>query len=86
MVTKFIEHNQRKIVIAITILAITAAFYWFQWRPSQIRQECAIDSAEWFGKAIEQPGVRALSPQGEKLNKWREDMYVNCLHKNGIKQ
>ena len=30
-----------KIILIIIILAILGgAFYWFQWRPSQIRKEC----------------------------------------------
>jgi len=34
-----------KIILIIIILAILGgAFYWFQWRPSQIRKECSRDN------------------------------------------
>ena len=68
------------------LLVAVGWFYWFQWRPSSIRQKCAQESAEWFGEAIKTRNVGVISDMGNKLNTVREDLYTNCLHKNGLKQ
>ncbi len=38
---QFIKNNWFKIsLLAILIIVISGAFYWFQFRPSQIRKKC----------------------------------------------
>jgi hypothetical protein len=64
------------ILFSITVLLI-CVFYWFQWRPSQVRKNC-IGEAEkeqnWTGSAW------TLIEEGEKNN-----FYRLCLVKNGLK-
>jgi len=38
----WLKQNWFKLVIIIIILKVTfGAFYWYEWRPSQIRKECS---------------------------------------------
>ncbi len=38
----FIKENHSKIALSITLLiVISGSFYWFQWRPMQIKKECS---------------------------------------------
>lgn len=66
------------ILIAFLLLLIIGWFYWFQWRPSQIRKTCAISAKEWVKqdeKALYNPHV----DRGYKTN------YEFCLHEKGLK-
>jgi len=39
---KFIKENWLKVVIIFTVIIITAGlFYWYEWRPNEIRKNCA---------------------------------------------
>lgn len=39
---QFIKANQSAVIIAAVILILVGGwFYWYEWRPSQIRKECA---------------------------------------------
>ena len=42
---KFIKENWFKVaIIFIIITAVTGLFYWYEWRPNQIRKNCAIET------------------------------------------
>jgi hypothetical protein len=61
-------------VIAIALL-IGGSFYWFQWRPSQIRKDCqfvASHSLEGIG--------RLYGSQTE------EERYKDCLRQHGLEK
>ena len=57
------------IIASITFLVI-ALFYWYEWRPSQIRAECA----EYTKEKVKGKNVRA-----EEV----ELVYELCLHTHG---
>ena len=57
------------LVLAIAVL-LGGAFYWFQWRPAQIRKECS-EVCRGFGVSI-----------GGDC----ETKYQNCLHEKGLKE
>ena len=40
--------GQNKLTALLLLCAGLALFYWFQWRPAQIRQECAKITNEWW--------------------------------------
>lgn len=60
-------------VIIITSGLIAFWFYWFQWRPSQIRKECS--------KYPDKTTKSSLFRSSETT----ENEYTDCLHKNGLK-
>lgn len=36
-----------KVALLITILMISFGFYWFEWRPTEIRKSCALAAADF---------------------------------------
>jgi len=62
---------------AIIIAILIFAFYWFELRPTQIKQRCYKESAEWQDPC--DPTI--LGDLCFKLNPIR---YSACLHKNGL--
>jgi len=61
-------------LLIILIICIGGAFYWYEWRPNQIRKECADVLLQWIQK---NPDV-APSKVSEFLNL--------CLMKHGLEQ
>ena len=70
-------NKQKKIVIFLIILFLGFIFYWFQIRPSQIRQRCH----KWI---VDLPGSieKELSEKGIKAY---DALYNRCLHEKGLK-
>lgn len=74
------------IVLLFIFLALFSGwFYWFQWRPAQIRSKCQIGLA----------GKEDLSKiSGDSINlevlvdfeKITDSVYLNCLNKHGLKE
>lgn len=62
--------------VIIIILVIGVVFYWFQWRPSEIRKEC-------FNSALKSPILKTLMSESE----YRAELdfvYKNCLKMHGF--
>lgn len=67
----FIEKN-KKVVILVLLLA--SAFYWYEWRPSQIRREC---------NSITKPRITSrLLPYSTSPE--ANDAYLNCVRSKGL--
>ena len=64
------------ICIATLLLIIIGVgwFYWYEWRPSQIRKDC-------YNSVITNP----FSTESEQKNEF-ESQYQNCLHENGLEK
>ena len=62
---------------AIVIAILAFAFYWFELRPTQIKQRCYRESAEWQGSC--DPTIFGVS-----CSKFNLVWYNACLHKNGL--
>ena len=63
---------KKVLVILMGILLFGGLFYWFQWRPSEIRKEC--DQIAWS----------RLKEYNETLD-WYDYKYTQCLHSKGLK-
>jgi len=61
---------------------VIGAFYWFEWRPSQIRKEC--------NNQVESAGVeQSVALSGEQYIKWQSikaGFYNACLRKKGLEK
>jgi len=59
----FLKENWFKIgLIAILVISIAGAFYWFEWRPTQIRKECNIKASQETSAAEEKlQGTEGIS-------------------------
>ena len=68
----------KKIINLFTILVFVAllggAFYWLEWRPSQIRIECANNMHK----------ATASELGSDKINGTFDEMLKLCLYKKGI--
>jgi len=75
-----------KIILPITIAALivaSGAFYWWGWRPEQIRKECAV----WSIKTIDENNSgRGYVPVAERADRNHKDFntyYERCLKERG---
>lgn len=51
-------------------------FYWYEYRPSNIRKECAIN--------LPGPGLDRLANEYVPGQTFNKDKYESCLHRNGL--
>ena len=66
---------KNKIILILVILGLVGGwFYWYQWRPVQIRKECL----EEVNKRIDEPGEISV--------KKAENVYGFCLMEHGMKR
>ena len=74
---------------AIIAVLVLGAFYWFQWRPSEIRKKCLQISREAYLKnatdADEDGDGEIKVSEIERYQKWADRKYDNCLHEEGLK-
>jgi predicted negative regulator of RcsB-dependent stress response len=74
----FIANNWFKLaIILVALLTIGGAFYWFQWRPSQIMQRCSAEAR--FDKRA------TLEFDEIKRQEFINSYYKDCLTQYGIK-
>lgn len=72
------EKNQITIKIfsfILLLLIIIFAFYWYEWRPVKIRKQCNIEAKE-----------KNPTQLFQKINMDYENIYKQCLRKNGVKK
>lgn len=71
----------KKTIIILSILIIlisTGIFYWFQWRPTQIRKNC-------YNLAIKNPFKNPNATETERRSELNF-VYQNCLKMNGLEK
>jgi len=61
--------------VIIVILIVGGAFYWFQWRPNEIRKKCALESYYPL----------SLSKQFQSDSE-KEQSYKACLRIHGLEK
>lgn len=73
-----IKENKKKLFVALMGLSLLAGwFYWFQWRPVEIRSNCH----RWI---VDLPGeVEGLRSDGQI--KSYNALFDRCLHEKGLK-
>ena len=71
--------KQYKYIILLALVILGFAFYWYEWRPSKIRERCFIE-AEFNGlvmTSIHEPEIYY-----KNLNNY----YQNCLKRFGLEK
>ena len=76
-------------LLAVLIIFIAGAFYWYEFRPNQIKQKCAeiaIESAEELikTKAELSSQYRDIAEKGLYLKDDYKAYYESCLNKQGL--
>lgn len=62
--------NKQFIYIILAILMIGGLFYWYEWRPSNIRQDCM-------------NRFKKIEMKISSIDIYK-DIYTLCLHQNGL--
>ncbi len=77
---------KKKYIIAIG-LVLAFLFYWFQWRPSEIRVGCYDSAKEYIlpvhGRMSNAEGLIS-NKERQILQEAFEDSYITCLKGHGI--
>jgi len=66
-------------IILIIFIILVVGFYWFAWRPSQIRKEC-MNNARRAEQNISNPFLR------QEGFKDLEQFYLDCLRGRGLEK
>ncbi len=69
---EWLKKNEQSWPIVMLIALIVLAFYWYSWRPHQIRKTCANDAT-----------LRGFMTLGRSDN-FNEAPYNQCLRQNGL--
>ena len=67
----------QKVLYLTFFLLLASWFYWYQYRPSQIRSRCTQESIERVDQKYRNAYVNFQI-------KMREEYYIQCLTENGI--
>ncbi|MFA6422814.1 MAG: hypothetical protein WCV92_05465 [Candidatus Buchananbacteria bacterium] len=72
--------NKKTIVVVLTLLLLilVGIFYWFEWRPSQIRKNC-------YASAIKNPFKNPNATESERRSELNF-IYQNCLKIKGLEK
>jgi hypothetical protein len=69
--------KEYKYIILILLAVLASAFYWYEWRPSKIKQRCSADA---------HMDTRSVSESNDKI---RQDLintyYKDCIMGFGLK-
>jgi len=68
--------KQYKYIILILLIVLGFAFYWYEWRPTQIKKEC------YYRSQLSQSGGRLYRLDG--LGITLDESYKNCLRQKGF--
>lgn len=59
-------------IFIIILIILGVVFYWYEWRPTQIKKECSMEA---YDSSITSPRRPWESP---------DDYYKKCLRENGL--
>lgn len=63
---------------------MAGAFYWYEWKPSQIKKECANLAIETINKNNEGRGYVPVAERADRNHKDFNLYYERCLIENGL--
>lgn len=70
--------TKSKIIIGLIVIALISGwFYWYEWRPSQIKKECGIKAGSLY-----EAGQASDISYGE-MSKGADLVYSECLRRQG---
>ena len=81
-----------KITLAILGVLLLASisgvwFYWFEWRPNEIRKVCSEEAANKADSEFNKY-IKALAPTeaGKEISERTDSLYRECLTKHGLER
>ncbi len=69
--------EEYKFIIVLAPIVLVVAFYWYEWRPSQIKKEC-------YKVAEVKANVNAFLLHEYDVKKESDYYYKNCLIEKGL--
>lgn len=73
----------------LLVVSMGLAFYWYEYRPSQIRAACEMHSseqaAEFFRKMMGKQAPKGF-PEGFYIQSNKENFYLNCVREHGLER
>jgi len=73
--------NKKQLSLIITLfILLGGTFYWFQWRPTEIKRECFRKSDEVKNLMIK------AQKSGEQIDYTVNYIYKNCLRAYGLEE
>ena len=76
-------------IAVVLIVSMGIAFYWYEYRPSQIRATCEAQSTEQAQEFLRQLVGRRASkdiPEGFYIQANKEAFYVDCVRGQGLER
>ena len=74
--------SSKQILYFVTLLVVAtllvASFYWFEWRPTQIKKEC-----HEYAQRTHEMQASYLNPDID-VNEWNQGVYEYCLREHGL--
>ena len=87
--------NFKLLLLLIFLLLVAGWFYWFQFRPSEIRKACSTKRTEYIEKSNPAFAPRFMETVIEGLDRQKkeqantvklgDDLYGHCLNDSGLK-
>ena len=68
--------KEYKYIILIGLVILGFSFYWYEWRPTKIKERCSADARF---------DTRVLSLNDEEYQKFINTYYEDCLMRFGLK-
>ncbi len=73
--------KEYKLIIILVLVVLGGAFYWYEWRPSQIKKEC--NGQAYFDSYTTLKAGEFFANQSQ-LQDRQKKLYDDCLRYNGI--
>lgn len=80
LIQKMLQNQKNALVLFISlsvVFCLSFLFYWFQIRPSQVRQKCH----KWI---VDQPGEIESQLEYSSARAEYDALYTSCLHREGL--
>ncbi len=72
------KKSQKIIYVFLVLTVLFFAFYWYEWRPSQIKQACSnLATPDFLNETLKSNGIISTKDQYDKN-------YERCLEAKGL--
>lgn len=74
------EIRFRWAVLVTFVILVLGVFYWFQYRPAELRKDCTVSSIERAKRNGKEQGLQ----KDHYFSEIQQGMYRECLQQNGL--
>lgn len=69
------------LIILLAVLLLSSLFYWFEWRPTQIRNKCSFEADVAYVRLQISPSN--ITTQAE-ADDFKNMVYLGCVQEKGL--